>query len=851
MAAGGAADGPAAGSASGGLAARYVRFLARHHLLIAIAAFLVFLGGVAAALRLELHADLAELLPQHEPAVEELHQIADTVGTPLTLVVAVEGQDPAANRRFADALARRLQPLVGGLLRGLDYRSDAAKSFYEHNQALYAGLDDLRRIDEDLEQLVLAKKNPAFVSVDDPRADLTALRRELEQRARKADRFPSGYFEGEDGHLLALIGWTVSSGTGDASGFAVRDAVARAIAATGPASFGVTASITGEVESAIQEHESLKSDVELVSALCTVLVLLVIVAYFRSLLAIPYIFFPTLLGVALAFGTTGLAIGYLNTNTAFLGSIILGNGINFGIILLARYQEERAGPGDVQAALTRAIQRTARPTLVAALAAAIAYGSLGVTRFRGFQQFGFVGGIGMILCWLATYSHCPALILLGERWSKRRSRPRRRGALALPVARRLLAHPRTLLGVTGVLTVLALVSIGRVAGSPFDYDFRRLRNQASVKHGAGQMYGRVGRIFDSDISPIGVALLPSAAEAPLLRPALLERDCAEAEAHARTPLARDPARLAAECARRVAAGEPSVGMLQDVRTADSLLPRDQDEKLAIVAHLRQTLSQETLALLDDEDCKQVDEWLPPADLHRLGIADLPEALARPYRELDGRLGRVALVYPVPGRFHNWDGHVLLRLSDFTHGIVLPTGTRANVAGRASVFAAMLRSIVRDGTLTSLAAFLGVVLLVILFFRERRGILLVVGGLCLGVVWMAGAGALWGLRLNFLNFVVVPVTLGIGVDYAVNIYARLSRERTAEALAETGSAVALCSATTIIGYSTLLIADSGALRSFGKLAVLGEVGCLVAALLVVPALLARSRACSVDRVPSPG
>jgi uncharacterized protein len=103
--------------------------------------------------------------------------------------------------------------------------------------------------------------------------------------------------------------------------------------------------------------------------------------------------------------------------------------------------------------------------------------------------------------------------------------------------------------------------------------------------------------------------------------------------------------------------------------------------------------------------------------------------------------------------------------------------------------------------------------------------------------MAGAAGALGLKLNFLNFVAVPVTLGIGVDYAVNVFARLAKEGPedrARGLAETGSAVVLCSATTIIGYSSLLVASNGALRSFGKLADLGELGCLLAALVLVSA-----------------
>jgi hypothetical protein len=53
---------------------------------------------------------------------------------------------------------------------------------------------------------------------------------------------------------------------------------------------------------------------------------------------------------------------------------------------------------------------------------------------------------------------------------------------------------------------------------------------------------------------------------------------------------------------------------------------------------------------------------------------------------------------------------------------------------------------------------------------------------------------------------------------------------------TGGAVALCSYTTIIGYSSLLLADNQALQSFGRLAMSGELACLAGALLVLPALL---------------
>ena len=53
-------------------------------------------------------------------------------------------------------------------------------------------------------------------------------------------------------------------------------------------------------------------------------------------------------------------------------------------------------------------------------------------------------------------------------------------------------------------------------------------------------------------------------------------------------------------------------------------------------------------------------------------------------------------------------------------------------------------------------------------------------------------------------------------------------------------MALCSATTVIGYGSLMVADNQALAGFGLLAALGEVTCLFAALVVLPAWLTRAR-----------
>ncbi len=64
-----------------------------------------------------------------------------------------------------------------------------------------------------------------------------------------------------------------------------------------------------------------------------------------------------------------------------------------------------------------------------------------------------------------------------------------------------------------------------------------------------------------------------------------------------------------------------------------------------------------------------------------------------------------------------------------------------------------------------------------------------------------------------------------------------RKGVIEAIRSTGGAVALCSMATIIGYGSLLLATNRALFLFRLVAVLGELACLVSAVVLLPAVLA--------------
>jgi len=220
----------------------------------------------------------------------------------------------------------------------------------------------------------------------------------------------------------------------------------------------------------------------------------------------------------------------------------------------------------------------------------------------------------------------------------------------------------------------------------------------------------------------------------------------------------------------------------------------------------------------------------------ISAEEAPPALLDRFRERDGTLGRIAAVTARP------DARLEIaeNLQAFVAAVrnVEVGGKTVDATGDKVIFADLLKDIEVEGPRTTFLSLAGVMLLVFIFFRNLRTSIEVVGSLTIGVILMCGAAALIGLKINFFNFIVFPITFGIAVDYGANVAARV-RERGGDviaSMAEVGPAVALCSWTSIIGYGTLLYSLNRALRSFGWYAMVGEVTTITTALVLLPALL---------------
>jgi predicted RND superfamily exporter protein len=825
------------------LMGRYTDFLMKRHLLVLMLALgLTALAGVSAS-RFTIKTDFAELLPQDEPSIKDLEKAKKRKGGLSSMYVAVTGNNIEANRRLVDDLVERFSRVPEEYVIYIKYHIGEEKSFYQKNQHLYANLEDLDEIYRRLREKIRYEriKNNPVLSLDFDGEDLkpvefdvSDIRKKYEKKTSSYQRYIDGYFTGEDGRLFAILLYPPEASTGVDFGRRMLKVIKTAAAEVctggelgeGPQDLdaiiaagcreryhpSIQVGFTGGVVTAIVEQEAIVADLILVTCVCLFFVGLVVLLFFRMFRSLPVIGVPLLMGTTWTFGISIYIVDHLNTSTAFLAAIIVGNGINFGLIQLARYIEERRAGVQLRDALSAALRYTMKATSTAALAASIAYGSLIITKFRGFNGFGYMGGLGMILCWFSAFTVQPAFLILLERvWPLRTRKEGARiptGLFARPYARFVYRYG-ILLHIVGWLFagVCILFTVSYIQ-DPFEYDFRNLRNQREGV-AAYELGGRVGRIFTQRLNPLFIL----------------------ADREDQVPL------IVAELKRKNSTG-PHRGLFQTIRSIYSYLPKDQKKKISVLKKIRRLLTKSTLSWLSEEDRLEVEKYKPPEDLKPVTRDDLPLALTRMFTELDGRMGLPVALYPRHGR-SVWDGHFLIEVANASRSVTLPDGEEVTSAGVATIFADMIRAIERDGPRAVVASLLGVMLLVLIAYQGLKYVLLILVSLFFGVVWTVGPAAMIDLKLNFLNFIALPITFGIGIDYAVNVLNRYRIEGPGsiqKVIGSTGGAVILCSLTTLIGYSSLLIADNRALVSFGILADIGEVASLAAAVFLLPVLV---------------
>jgi uncharacterized protein len=546
------------------------------------------------------------------------------------------------------------------------------------------------------------------------------------------------------------------------------------------------------------------------------------------------------LGLTLTLLFAAVAVGTLNLVSVGFGVMFVGIAVDFAIQFSVRYREYRHEAGDAATGMRRTAERAGGQILCAALATSAGFLAFVPTEFSGVAELGLIAGAGMLIAFVCTLAFLPAAITLfdpppeaaevGFHWAR-------------PLDPWIQAHHRWLLAGFIGLAGLAIAVSSRMT---FDSDPLHTKNPSTE----------------------AMRTLRDLIDNPLTNPYTI--DILAPDVNAAAKLAEQLKAL------------PPVGEVRDI---DSFVPRDQDQKLAVIADARAILeptlsaappsvpiTADQVRMAAGVALSQIDPALAKlprdhplaavaADLRVLSKAPdnvamaanealtrfLPLQLARLREALGAHKVTRADIPPEISR--DWmlpDGRARLQVvpgPDFRSGAGLKTFTRAvtriapNAGGSAIIIEATSATIVSAFRTAAFGALVAVLVILSVTLRRVADVVLVMMPLVLSALLTLLVAVLLSLPLNFANIIALPLLLGVGVSFNVYFVMNWRAGLTAPLASATARAILFSALTTGTAFGSLALSAHPGTASMGELLLI-SLGCtLAASLMFVPSVLA--------------
>ena len=797
-----------------------------------------------------------------------------------TIVVVVDGESADIAEDSAAALARRLEA-EKGLFR--DVYWPGGDPFFRQNGLLYLDRGELTTLTD---RLADAQPLLAELIADNSLRGLMEVLTEAALEIVKGTEAGGGFarlfdamaatFEAETEGRPHKLGWqeVMAGEAGDASDrrriiivqAAERQgelllgtgAIARIRAHSGelglvPAN-GVRVRLTGSVP---LDYEELLSAAKGAAGAAIISVFLVAILLFAGLRS-PRLVLATLatllMGLVWTAAFATLTVGHLNLISVGFAVLFVGLGVDFGIHFALRYREAVIEGADHASALRQAAAGVGNALTLCAVAAAIGFFSFTGTDFVGLSELGVISGSSMFIALLANLTLMPAFLTLSP------LKPGRQGTLAAnALAARVPGWLETQVRLKAGKVLLGALVIGIAAALAstqvrFDFDPLHLKDPDSESVATFIELQRDDRTQGLSISVLRGSLAEAVALAARLK---------------------------------------GLETVDSTRTLADFVPKDQDEKLAIIDDMALLLA----PVLEAETPKQAPtdaERRAALTRFRAALGRLAKAAARPSlidsaKRLAAAIeafeakgaGRGAglkgiedrLLATLPARLDRLRTSMMaqkIALEDLPGTLkdrVLATDGRyrveifpaEDVTGNRALrrFVAAVKEVAPDATggpvvilgagdavsgamrRAVLTAFAAICILLLVVLRSVIDALLVLAPLVLAALLAVASAVALSLPFNFANIIVLPLLLSLGVASGIHLVMRARSEAAGAKLTDTStpSAVVFSALTTIGSFGTLALSAHRGTASMGALLTIAIFFTLLCTLIVLPALMA--------------
>ncbi|MCB0308290.1 MAG: MMPL family transporter [Bdellovibrionales bacterium] len=760
---------------------------------------------------LGLTTDFIDLLPESYTSVKALKNAMKRVGGVGSLVVAVEGNNFENNRMFVDDLVRALETSNLSDIRSIEYEGKEVDKFFSSHAMMYATVEDLeevkRVIDKEIEN-AKTRANPLWVDLsDDDEKDIDWENWKAKLNAVKKPFFKmhEGYLGLPGGKLLVVIikpkGTQFNISHTRKFVETIQGLIDRTMSSRNYGDLKV--GLCGNVKSTLEEYDTVFNDIFSTLALCLVLILLFLIIFFRNVWIVAVLVISLSMSLIWGLGFFAIFFKEVNSQSAFLTSLIAGTGINYGIITLTRFQKIAIQSKDMLCSIRQAMESTVLGTFVAFLTTGAVFFALFLSDNRGLSQFAWMGSIGVLFCWLGYFFVLPPLLIFLHQRSWLRVKHRFEFPIFEILGEKIQQHATWFVVGTALLSLVSFGLLLAYLPNAKELNLSKLRNQKSLKTGTEALEKRVSTIFNRSMTPVAV-LVDQPSEAIEVCEALEKQS------------------------KRL---ESKVGTCMNVH---ELLPKEQSKKIDLIAQIKNKTEDSSFKFLEQSKQEEILKWKSKISNEVLILQDLPSRLLEPFTEKSGEIGKLVFVSPKKGNILS-NKESLEQFSNEVGTIELSSGKKFMAAGEALILADLLRFLDEEGPGIIVFAFLIVVAIIAISLRRWSASWPVITGLFAGFVLLMGILSIFSVKINFFNFVALPLALGISIDYATNMSEHLRKFGFAEFCQGAESAWA-CSMTTMIGYGSLLFAHNLAVQSFGQVALSAEVSALFVSILLIPALI---------------
>jgi hopanoid biosynthesis associated RND transporter like protein HpnN len=868
----------------------------------------------------------SDLLSNKYEAKRTYDELRRDFGSDYRFIILIKSPDVAKNRAAADAVGTYLATLgshITTILSKIDYSSVRPRLLFG------APTDELQKIAQQLQdQVAVQKQNEAknqqisldlnsilneanqkfsdsylrdksnwpdfqifvaqFVSILDKvaaQADGKTLAQEQPKNGPDEsglDSFDADemlaqheYFSLQNGQAVLVFAYTGEQEKNSASPFSdttakIRDHLRQM--EVDPEFQGVEMRLTGEPALDTDQMEEANTDTTKAALITLGLIIALFFVSYRTFLRPTFAILVLIMAVLWSLGFALVTVGHFNILSIAVIPMVLGIGIDFGIQILGRYEEELGQGRSINEAVTAALQHTGVAIITGGSTTAAAFLTLCFNDFVGLAELGVIAGCSMLLCIFANLVVLPAVFILRDR----RATPEQLRMQSSNSAwnfirtwdRDMVRTPWLWIGLSVVISIAAAFSLPYLR---FDYNLLHLDNQqapsvkalyevmdaskndqgteistiyASVvadnlddarklskKLLALSVVAKVDSLLDlvpedqDKKMPIIKRIVALAAQLNVKPPASKTVDIPRARADVKSLLqqaqegliqAKGYSSISHIAKDAVVAFSTMIPALERADKALNSAPADViQQRFSPSTDGAFSRMQSNMTLLKTEKADR-----------GLTLDDIPPQLKKLFLATNGKI-----LLQVYGKKDLWE-----RAPDeeFVQAVlkVAPNATGTPVL---NYFATDL---LRTSYLwAALWAFVAIVVLILLHFQSFKYLLLTLTPLLLAVLWRTGAMVWFGIEFNPANIVTLPLIIGIDVAFGVYIIDRYREDGKLSIFAgSTGKAIIMSSLTSLFGFSSLLISQFKGMFDIGQLMSLGIAIGLVTAIFILPQIL---------------